>query len=724
MVRQSTVPKLPAPVTPDADDQQLLDQVIEYYHATLKQSPEALAYLEKRSIANAEAIDRFTLGYANRTLGLRLPEKNRKAGAEIRERLQRLGLIRDSGHEHFNGSLVIPILNGNGHVCGVYGRKILDNLRAGTPVHLYLPGPHRGVWNPDAFPASKEIILCESLIDALTFWCAGYRHVTAAYGVEGFTAAHRAAFKDHGTERVLIAYDRDDAGEKAAEALATTLMTDGIDCYRVLFPKGMDANEYALKVTPATKALGLVLRKALWLGKGAAPQRVVDGVCAPAPTVLHDPLHTTTTDTTTTDTTTDTAAVILPLAAEWATSAPLPASPVPSAPPADMPVSVTDTEVVIPLGGRRYRVRGLAKNASHEVLKVNVLVSRSDALYVDTLDLYAARQRAAYVSAVAIELQVSEDIIKHDLGQVLLKCEALQEARLQTALAPKPIAAVTMSEAEREAALALLRDPQLLDRIVADLDACGLVGETTNKLVAYLAAVSRRLDAPLAIVVQSSSAAGKTALMDAVLAMIPEEDRIKYSAMTGQSLFYMGETNLKHKVLAIVEEEGASRATYALKLLQSEGEISIASTVKDAETGNLVTQTYRVEGPVMLLLTTTAIEIDEELLNRCLVLTVDEGRAQTQAIHRRQRTKRTLAGLLAKHERDHLHTLHRNAQRLLRPLAVVNLYAERLGFLDDRNGTRRDHEKYLTLIDAICAAAPAPATDPERHAAWGRDRIR
>ncbi len=292
---------------------------------------------------------------------------------------------------------------------------------------------------------------------------------------------------------MLIAYDRDDAGEKAAEALATTLMTDGIDCYRVLFPKGMDANEYALKVTPATKALGLVLRKALWLGKGAAPQRVVDGVCAPAPTVLHDPLHTTTTDTTTTDTTTDTAAVILPLAAEWATSAPLPASPVPSAPPADMPVSVTDTEVVIPLGGRRYRVRGLAKNASHEVLKVNVLVSCSDALYVDTLDLYAARQRAAYVSAVAIELQVSEDIIKHDLGQVLLKCEALQEARLQTALAPKPIAAVTMSEAEREAALALLRDPQLLDRIVADLDACGLVGETTNKLVAYLAAVSRRV---------------------------------------------------------------------------------------------------------------------------------------------------------------------------------------------------------------------------------------
>lgn len=395
VVRQSTVPKLPAPVTPDGDDQQLLDQVIEYYHATLKQSPEALAYLAKRGIANAGSIDRFTLGYANRTLGLRLPEKNRKAGAEIRARLQRLGLIRDSGHEHFNGSLVIPILNGNGHVCGVYGRKILDNLRAGTPVHLYLPGPHRGVWNPDAFPASKEIILCESLIDALTFWCTGYRHVTAAYGVEGFTAAHRAAFKDHGTERVLLAYDRDDAGEKAAEALATTLMTDGIDSYRVLFPKGMDANEFALKVTPATKALGLV-RKAAWLGNGAASPRELDGVCEPAPAdvpaiaaLSAEPASS-------------------PLAADPVSSEPLPASPMPPAPAADIPIEVTDTEVVIPLGARRYRVRGLAKNASHEVLKVNAGDTVADGVRFSQVTEITTRTYAIHTDNLGTPVRLSD----------------------------------------------------------------------------------------------------------------------------------------------------------------------------------------------------------------------------------------------------------------------------------------------------------------------------
>ena len=171
--------------------------------------------------------------------------------------------------------------------------------------------------------------------------------------------------------------------------------------------------------------------------------------------------------------------------------------------------------------------------------------------------------------------------------------------------------------------------------------------------------------------------------------------------MTGQSLYYMGETNLKHKVLAIVEEEGASRAGYALKLLQSEGELTMASTGKDPVTGNLITQQYRVEGPVALLLTTTARDLDEELMNRCLVLTVDEGREQTRAIHQLQRDKRTLAGLVAQQDKAALITLHQNAQHLLKPLAVLNPYAAYLSFPDQTTRLRRDHDKYLTLIDTI-----------------------
>jgi DNA primase len=665
---------LPAPIHFDAGDQVLMDQSIRYYQERLKQTPEALAYLARRGLDDAELIERHRLGFADRTLGLRLPEKTRKAGHEIRSRLQKLGLLRESGHEHFNGSIVIPVIAPSGEITEVYGRKINDNLREGTPYHLYLPGPHRGVWNEAALATNTEIILCEALIDALTFWRAGYRNVTASYGIEGFTADYLTAFKQHGTRRVLIAYDRDEAGDRAAEKLAEKLIAEGLECYRIQLPHGMDANEYALKVQPAAKSLGIVIRKAVWLGKGPAPTE------SPGQQIEHAP--------TTTDITPLAASVSAPSMAEAAQ---------PETTPPDNPLA---DEVIVNYGERRYRVRGLSKNLSYETLKINLHIAQGDAYYVDTFDLYSARSRHLYIVNAAKDLAVREEIVKADLGRLLLKLESLQQSRIEAALKVEP-ESPTMTEAEREQALELLRDPKLLDRILADFDICGLVGERTNKLVGYLAAVSRKLDRPLGVLVQSSSAAGKSSLMDAVLSFMPEEERIKYSAMTGQSLFYMGETNLRNKILAIVEEEGASRASYALKLLQSEGELTIASTGKDPATGTLVTQEYHVEGPVMIFLTTTAIEIDEELLNRCLVLSVDESREQTQAIHRLQRERRTLAGLVNGQRKHRLLAQHRHAQRLVRPLKVLNPYADRLTFLSDKTRTRRDHEKYLTLIDTI-----------------------
>ncbi|MBN2191560.1 MAG: hypothetical protein JW751_01990, partial [Polyangiaceae bacterium] len=388
-------------------------------------------------------------------------------------------------------------------------------------------------------------------------------------------------------------------------------------------------------------------------------------------------------------------------------------SPIPAASPSTQPrTSATagssavasdaaSDELILRYGDRRWRVRGLGKNAGPETLKVNLLVSREGAgFHVDTLELYSARQRAHFVAQAALELGVEEQVIKRELGAVLLELENLLEKRRAESAAPEG-ARPKLSDEEREAALELLRDPRLLERILEDFERCGVVGERTNKLMGYLAATSRKLEAPLAVVIQSSSAAGKSSLMDAVLALMPEEERVQYSAMTGQSLFYLGETDIQHKILAIVEEEGAERASYALKLLQSEGELTIASTGKDPATGRLVTQEYRVTGPVMIFLTTTAIEVDEELLNRCLVLTVDEGREQTRAIHERQRAAETLEGMLAKAERAHVVKVHRDAQRLLRPMLVVNPFARELTFLDHATRTRRDHMKYLTLIRTI-----------------------
>ncbi|WP_407078858.1 CHC2 zinc finger domain-containing protein [Xenorhabdus szentirmaii] len=659
----------PAELAGEAVGQQaLLARVVEFYHHTLLTAPEAQAYLAKRRLNHPELVAQFKLGFANRTLGYRLPAKKLKAGAEIRHRLQAAGVLRENGHEHLRGSLVVPVIDNQGQVSELYGRKISDDLSRGAAKHLYLPGKHAGVWNAAALSASKSLILCESLIDAMSFWVAGHRNVTAAYGVNGVTDDHWQAFEQHGIKQILIAFDNDHAGNEAAVKLAAALLGKGITPLRVVFPPEMDANGYLCQLAEPETAFALLI-------DGAVPMQDVAGM----EMVEHQTVESSTVP-------------------EIASS--LAADPAPSVAPGVVCESGDNGELLVSVGTLRWCLRGLGSvKAGAAMMKLNaqVLDTKSGVLFADGVDLMSARSRNSYARLAATELGLGEADLRRVLGQVLLAVEQWQQ-QAATGIEHK---APEMSLSEREAALVLLQDPYLTARITADLAACGIVGESTNLLAGYLAAVSRKLPKPLAVLIQSSSAAGKSSLMDAVLNLIPEEERIQYSAMTGQSLFYLGETNLQHKILAIAEEEGVRQAAYALKLLQSDGELTMASTGKDETTGTLVTKSYTVKGPVMLMLTTTAIDVDEELLNRCLVLTVNESREQTEAIHALQRHKQTLEGLLAENERDYLTQLHQNAQRLLRPLNVVNPYASQLTFMSDKTRTRRDHMKYLTLIQSI-----------------------
>ena len=139
----------------------------------------------------------------------------------------------------------------------------------------------------------------------------------------------------------------------------------------------------------------------------------------------------------------------------------------------------------------------------------------------------------------------------------------------------------------------LLRDPRLLDRVLEDFERCGVVGEETNKQVSYLAAVSRLLEEAAGHRGAVVLLCGQELADGSGARLLPEEQRGEYTAMTGQALFYMGEKNLKHKILAIAEQQGAERAAYPLKLLQSEGVLNIASTGKDPVSGKLVTHEYR-----------------------------------------------------------------------------------------------------------------------------------
>ena len=229
----------------------------------------------------------------------------------------------------------------------------------------------------------------------------------------------------------------------------------------------------------------------------------------------------------------------------------------------------------------------------------------------------------------------------------------------------------------------------------------GVTGEEINKLVGYLAATSRKLADPLSVLIQSRSAAGKSTLQDAILSLVPDEDYIKYTRVTDQALFYKDEDSLVNKILAIEEAEGMGGAAYSIRNIQSAKKITVAATGKDPGTGKMRTEEYTVKGPVCVMITTTATDVDQETASRFIFLTIDESAEMTKMIHRMQREAETLAGLVKSKKQDSVISKHHAAQRMLKPLGVVNPYSNYLSYPNHSLGSRRDHKKYLGLIRSI-----------------------
>lgn len=637
---------------PGQPDSVLLGLVLGFYRKSLLETPQALSWLQEHALRDPELLTHFGLGYSNRKLGLSLPLGAVKAGRLIRSQLKQLGVLNPSGHEKFRGSITVPIRDLRGRVVQVFGHKTGRDLRAGSRIESWMVEGTFGVVNPEGFVNNQKIIITDGIMDALTWWSAGHRNVTSLMGNAALPTDLKALLVTKSIKGVCLALPRD----VESEPLADELRELGIEVSQVVFPKGKDANTIARKSKAPKEALTALLRAANWLsGTGPRPAAEVPPAAAPEPT----------------------------------------------APTSENAES--DHQVVLVYGNRRWRVRGLETNLSHGSLRVNLMVAKGEAaaFHVDVIELYSARHRRGFLKAAAEELDVEPKVLKSDLGKVLLHLEGVQDERIRQVLEGETPKNPEMDADERDAALAYLKDPRLLDRILDDFETLGVVGERDNKIVAYLAATSRKLKNPLAIVIQSSSAAGKSSLMDAVLKFFPEEEQMSFSAMTGRSLYYLKEGSLAHKILAIAEEEGVGQASYALKLLQSEGKLTIASTAKETTTGKLSTQTYQVSGPVALMTTTTALDVDPELLNRCIVLSVDEGREQTQAIHVAQRLRKTLDGLLQATRQDQLINLHHNVQRLLKPLHVVIPQAADLTYASHALRARRDHGKYLALIQAV-----------------------
>jgi DNA primase catalytic core len=342
-----------------------LSVIADYYHKKLLVSEVALSYLKERGLDDTLMLARFGVGYSSDALGSVVGEEQRKS-------LVALGILNEKGREHFTGCVTFPITDESGNVVGMYGRAIDDrrDTSAGSVQrvkHLYLKGTHQGVFNRKASKVYNEIILTESIIDALSLVKLGFENTQSLYGTNGFTEEHLQILKDDRVKTVVLALDNDEAGRTASEKIREKLLSEGFAVKEIVPPAGKDWNEYLVSggTTAAVKELLATV-----------------GVSAPTPSTDDS-----------------------------------------------MRITKEHLAYICATKDVTYRVSGV-KDIFVGSLRVAVKAESAQGRYVDTLDLYSARGRASFSMNLSKISGIESSRIEKDLLTLLEYFEAMRDKAL------------------------------------------------------------------------------------------------------------------------------------------------------------------------------------------------------------------------------------------------------------------------------------------------------
>ncbi len=635
-VPQNPPRPLPAPET-EPEEETLpndikLNTVCEHYHTQLSKFPEAVEYLESRGLLNWELLNRLNIGYAPGNLREIVGDRQYKM-------LKDSGVFTDKNQEAFTGCITFPLSDESGKVVGLYGRKISSS---GRVKHLYLKGPHRGLFNGKAFTAYPEqIILTESVIDALSLMVMGIPNVVPIYGTNGVTSDHADAIKEVRTKEIVLALDNDEAGRMASAELKEKLLTSGVSVREVFPPEPHKDWNDALHEGFCAEQFS-----SLWQG----------------------------------------AIVTQPSQASQSEGA-------------SLQVEEREGSYYFSLGNIDYRISGV-KEGFISSLKITLRAKKEEQKFIDKTDLYSARSRTSLAMALSRELQEESGRIEKDLMIILEWLEADRDRKLSGI---EETVQKHLTAQEEILGMALLTAPDLFDRIEEDLSSLGYVGESVNKILMYLAASSRRMKDPISVIVISQSAAGKSYLIDTVKKLIPADEVISLTSLSDQALNYLPEEALLHKFLVMGEAVHSDIVDHQLREMLSGHELSRLVTSKDEKTGRMMSKLIRKKVIVSAVMSSTSNDINPENASRCFVINTDETENQTRAIHKLQRQKYTLERYRKKEtEVPKIIEQHLAAQRLLQDRIIVNPLAEYLDFPATQMRARRDHERFMDLIASVC----------------------
>jgi len=315
-----------------------------------------------------------------------------------------------------------------------------------------------------------------------------------------------------------------------------------------------------------------------------------------------------------------------------------------------------------------------------------------------SIDLYNDNMVEKFVRKIAERIEIGTSITRKTLQELT---SALEQYRIDTLEAEHTANKIPVKEltvAQEKKAVQFLKAKDLLDRTNTLIGKSGVIGEETNRLLMYLIFTSRKTNNPLHCISLGSSGVGKTHLQSKVAELIPDEDKIEITVLSANAFYYFNRTELKNKLILIEDLDGAESVLYPLRELQSKKRITKTVVHKDSR-GESKTIHLVVEGPVSIAGCTTQESVYEDNSNRSFLLYIDESEQQDIKIMEYQRL--LSAGKVNNDEEFNAARFLRDVQRILKPIKVVNPYAEYLSLPQSVFKPRRTNSHYLQFIEVV-----------------------
>ena len=639
--------------------QKALNLALRYYQGRLANMPEALNYIQRRNVVCPDLLSYFHLGASDGNLLSKLPKSDQK----LVETLKTIGILYSNGKERFQGYLLAPTFaEDHKTILGLYGRSFEE---AREIKHMFLPHPRRGLFHPQALSQS-DLILTEGLFDCFSFFAHGLRNVTAVMGTNGLHESHIDQILNSSVERLYLCLDPDKAGREAEKRIIEMLerklehKKKSLELFRFELPKDQDPNEIAQNFPNPGEELVLLMKRAV-----KHPLKLID-------TRNYSNHESKKTDES------------LPLSYEE-----------------------KNGNYIFQLGDRTYTMRGFEKNKPLESLKLFTMVSCGENRFHDnSCDFYSVKSLDYFCKKASLELVCEESIIRSDIKRIIRTffdkhTETLKSRSDDSEDILEFKSLPQLSKREERILDQYLKSVNFLELVLKDLSLIGLIGEMINKALVYIATISRKLFKPTNVIIRSSFSGGKSTIIDKVCEFVPFYDSRRYSSMSGQSLYYMPEGFIKNKCLVLSEDTTILSALEPLKLLISQGWLSIASTRTNPKTGDLEAKEYFTEGPATVLITSNSLELPEDFLSRFFAVMPDTSVAQTVRIHDWMRERNGIKSSHYDRKEEELKRLHQHIQSRIRPLKVKNPHTHKLKFFSKDQRARRDFDKYINFLKAV-----------------------